>query len=182
MLCPNCKNEIPDDSKFCPDCGTKIDNRNATPLKLEELFPINGVCLGDSVSKAIMMGYSNPDELRVLNHISLGGSFIINKSGVIESFVFGLFNERSSNYWPSKWSTLGLTRNMDYQSMLDFFKMKNCIIQKESEVTFNENDGGYEKVFKAFAPTFRIHCTFTSSQYEDFSNTNRFYCILIDMC
>lgn len=24
MKCPNCKNEIPNDSKFCPDCGCRL--------------------------------------------------------------------------------------------------------------------------------------------------------------
>ena len=27
MICPNCKRNIPDDSKFCPDCGTPIEQK-----------------------------------------------------------------------------------------------------------------------------------------------------------
>lgn len=42
MKCPNCKNEIPNDSKFCPDCGaqivtTKDKKTNAADLEIERL-------------------------------------------------------------------------------------------------------------------------------------------------
>lgn len=26
MICPNCKNNLPDDVNFCTSCGTKVNN------------------------------------------------------------------------------------------------------------------------------------------------------------
>lgn len=31
MICPNCKSNIPDDSKFCPECGAKVVKTNDCP-------------------------------------------------------------------------------------------------------------------------------------------------------
>lgn len=36
MKCPNCKTEIQDDAKFCPECGEKILPNEPFTLKLEE--------------------------------------------------------------------------------------------------------------------------------------------------
>ena len=32
MLCPSCKNEVPDNSKFCLNCGNPIMNESAKPV------------------------------------------------------------------------------------------------------------------------------------------------------
>lgn len=40
MKCPNCYNEIPADSKFCPDCGRKVEK---TQTNDNQVFNIKGV-------------------------------------------------------------------------------------------------------------------------------------------
>lgn len=37
MNCPNCKSNIPDDSKFCPDCGTPVVNTEEIRTKAKEI-------------------------------------------------------------------------------------------------------------------------------------------------
>lgn len=37
MICPNCKSNIPDDSKFCPDCGTPVVNIEELRTKAKEI-------------------------------------------------------------------------------------------------------------------------------------------------
>lgn len=37
MICPNCKSIIPDDSKFCPDCGTPVINAEELRSKAKEI-------------------------------------------------------------------------------------------------------------------------------------------------
>ncbi len=38
MICPNCTAEIPNDSVFCINCGTKVTSENT------ELSPVNSIC------------------------------------------------------------------------------------------------------------------------------------------
>lgn len=37
MICPNCKSNIPDDSKFCPDCGAPVVNIEELRAKAKEI-------------------------------------------------------------------------------------------------------------------------------------------------
>lgn len=37
MICPSCKSNIPDDSKFCPDCGTPIKNEEELRRQAKEI-------------------------------------------------------------------------------------------------------------------------------------------------
>lgn len=37
MICSNCKSNIPDDSMFCPDCGTPIKNEEELRRKAKEI-------------------------------------------------------------------------------------------------------------------------------------------------
>lgn len=39
MICPNCKSNIPEDSKFCPDCGCKLQD-DLSSLSVEELLEL----------------------------------------------------------------------------------------------------------------------------------------------
>lgn len=46
MKCPNCKSEIPADSKFCPDCGTEI-KKNSSDI-ISTFLSLGGITLGKS--------------------------------------------------------------------------------------------------------------------------------------
>lgn len=39
MICPNCKNEVPDENKFCPNCGTPINSQPQPPFQSQEPAP-----------------------------------------------------------------------------------------------------------------------------------------------
>lgn len=48
MICPNCKNEIPNDSKFCPDCGSHVEGLRTPSIyeRIEQTLDFEK-CIGE---------------------------------------------------------------------------------------------------------------------------------------
>ncbi|MDO4538783.1 MAG: zinc ribbon domain-containing protein [Coriobacteriales bacterium] len=42
MICPNCETILPDDSVFCPECGSRVDAATSANTYGDESAPLSG--------------------------------------------------------------------------------------------------------------------------------------------
>lgn len=121
MKCQNCGNQIPDDSVFCPDCGTKI-KQDQMPLHIKDLFPIYGMTLGTTTLSDIEKVCSNVSIDKSCADYLDGISLFWNKERKILSDIT-IYHDWDN--WPDKWKQLGMDPCMSYDSWIKFLKENN---------------------------------------------------------
>lgn len=111
MICPNCKSNIPDDSKFCPDCGTKVAKNEVCPhcgaenLPKDSMFCPECGCKIDKTSTSV----EKISELEItVNNVSF--KMIMVESG---SFTMGATPEMKDP-WDDEKPTHQVTLTQDY--------------------------------------------------------------------
>ena len=98
MYCPNCGKEIPDGSKFCPYCGTKIISSNSSKeIDINEKEQKEKVyeeeVLRARASQKIQIGLKNPGLAAVLSALWVGVGQIYNGQigkGVLFIILYGV--------------------------------------------------------------------------------------------
>ena len=75
MFCPNCGNQIPDESKFCPSCGTAIGApAQGEPARPSSgMPPVPGVEPGPSPAHPVPVGAAEAMDV-LLKRMRLTGS------------------------------------------------------------------------------------------------------------
>lgn len=159
---PNCGHEIPDDSKFCPDCGNRVCR-----FTIDTLFPINGLTLGVStLSDARNLGYE-VDEYFVRDSGFSADEHTENPD-VLSFFMI----EADRDEWPSCWNEIGLKRNLSFDELFELCKkmgMDFCHVVDRPEFMYYDQREGYHLEFTAFTcdKTFEITFHFCSDKEEN---------------
>lgn len=81
MICPHCKNEIPDDSLFCVDCGEKIYNNDSVKEHNEDSFTEEGIIyysLNPSDTNGTIIGE------RWIHSNNCGGSIYVGNNAICQ--------------------------------------------------------------------------------------------------
>lgn len=171
---PNCGHEIPDDSKFCPDCGNRVCR-----ITIDTLFPINGLTLGVStLSDARNLGYE-VDEYFVRD-----SGFLADKHTETPDVLSSFMVETDKDEWPSHWNKIGLKRHLSFDELIDFCQNMGMRIEINFKAYYNlyGTRREYNSIFNAYSPddSFVIGFEFVSENEVDAtSKPNSLTCVLI---
>lgn len=123
------KKYLPSNSKVIAIPGTTTPPPRE--LKINDLFPIDGITLGKSTWKsATRLGFCvdkiHNSEERI----------VITSNGIFGDMTGkGVFNYYLPNRLPKEWSELGLKQEMSYNAIIQFFNEYNCDIKNTQEPT-----------------------------------------------
>lgn len=121
MKCNNCNHIIPDDSKFCPDCGEKI---MITPnLSISHFFPIWGITLNKTTWMDVEKNGYNVRREEGLLYISNGNQEFTCTYNPNTTIIDGLMLDGEFSV-PNKWKNYGVPDNCVFSEWIHFFISK----------------------------------------------------------